>query len=120
MAHWGSMLCATTLRNHDTHSTKVLRIAVLVLALQPAIGHARTLELRADSLRSAVAIANGLHARLDWPDAASSGSLRIDANVIDAPGYGYRFSNVHWECPLTRDGNGSDRGCAKLRVPLRR
>jgi len=100
------MLCATTLRNHDAPSITVLRIAVLALALLPAIGHARTLDLRADSLRSAVAVANGLHARLDWPDAAPSGSLRIDADAIDASRYGYQFSNVHWECPLTRDGNG--------------
>ena len=106
MAHWASMLCATTLGNHDALLIKVLRIAVLALAWVPAIGHARTLDLRADSLRSAVAIADGLHARLDWPDAAQNGSLRIDADAIDASAYGYRFSNVHWECPLTRDRNG--------------
>lgn len=106
MAHWRSMLCATTLGNHDAPSTKVLRSAALALALLPAIGHARTMDLRADSLRSAVAIATGLHARLEWPDAASSGTLRINADAIDASGYGYRFSNVHWECPLARDDNG--------------
>jgi len=100
------MLRATTLGNHDAPSIKVLRIAALAMAMLPAIGHARTMELRADSLHSAIAIANGLRARLDWPDTAASGSLRIDADAIDAPGYGYRFSNVHWECPLTRDGNG--------------
>ena len=106
MAHWASMLRATTLRNHDAPSIKVPHIAVLALALLPAIGHARTLDMRVDSLRSAVAIANGLHARLDWPDTAPTGALRIDADAIDASAYGYRFSNVHWECPLTRDGNG--------------
>ncbi|HEV2606627.1 MAG TPA: hypothetical protein VGT79_01470, partial [Xanthomonadaceae bacterium] len=106
MAHWGSMLCATTLGNHDALSIRALRIAALALALLPTIGHARTLDMRADSLRSAVAIANGLHARLDWPDTAPSGALRIDADAIEASGYGYQFSNVHWECPLTRDGNG--------------
>jgi hypothetical protein len=100
------MLRATTLRNHDAPSIKVLCIAVLALALLPAVGQARTLELRADSLRSPVAIATGLHARLDWPDTATSGSLRIDADTIDASGYGYRFNKVHWECPVMRDGNG--------------
>ncbi len=67
---------------------------------------ARTLELRADSLHSAVARASGLHAQLVWPDAASSGSLSIDAVSIDATAYGYKFGKVHWECPLTRDASG--------------
>ena len=99
------MQCTTTIRNYDAFAMTVLRIAMLSLLL-PTAGHARTLELRADSLHSAVAIASGLHVQLVWPDAAPRGQLRIDADSLDASAYGYRFSHVHWECPLTRDGSG--------------
>ena len=106
MAHCGSMLRATTPRNHDAPTMRALRLVVLALALPSAVSHARTLELRADSLRSPAATANGLHAQLVWPDAAPSGLLRLDADTINASAYGYKFSKVHWECPLTRDGKG--------------
>ncbi len=100
------MLRATTLRNHDASTTGLPHIAALALVLLPVVGHARTLALRADSMRSAVATVHGLHAQLDWPDATSNGTLRIDADTIDASRYGYKFGKVHWECRLTRDGKG--------------
>jgi hypothetical protein len=94
----------TPLRNHRTFANAALCTALLSLLL-PVAAFARTLDLHADSLQSAVATAIGLHVQLDWPDAAPSGRLRIDADVLDASTYGYRFSNLHWECPLTRDAS---------------
>ncbi len=75
-------------------------------ALLVAAAHARTLELHADSLRSPAATATGLDVRLDWPDGAATGNLRLDADAVDASAYGYRFDRLHWECPLARDGKG--------------
>lgn len=74
-------------------------------AIAPA--WARHLEMRADSLRSAVAVATGLHLRLDADDAAQGGRLRIDADRVDAEDFGYAFRDVHWECPLSRDKAGA-------------
>ncbi len=88
----------------------------LLLSLLCAPVLARTLELHADAMRSAVATVNGLHVRLVWPDAASSGLLRIDADMLDASGYGYKFSNVHWECPLSRDRSGGWRCDGSVRT----
>ncbi len=99
-----SMLRAPNLRNHETRVHALSPGIALLLALPLSTPlQARTLELHADSLHSDVATANGLRVQLDWPDAAASGSLRIDAATVDAAAYGYRFVNVHWECPLTRD-----------------
>ena len=109
------MQCTSTLRNHRSLASTALCIALLSL-LWPVVGWARTLELRADSLHSGVATANGLHVQVDWPEAASSGRLRIDAVTLDASAYGYRFGNVHWDCPLTRDRQGGWRCDGNLRA----
>jgi hypothetical protein len=99
------MLGPSRLRNLRPSARTALWVAAS-LALQPMVGHARTLEMHVDSVRSSVAAANGLHARLDWADGAASGTLRVDADAVEAAGLGYAFSGLHWECPLIRDSKG--------------
>ena len=107
MAHCRSMLCATILRNQGAPAIAALRVAALLALLAfPAAGRARTFELHADSLQSPLAQVKGLHVQLSVPDPAVAGLLRIDADVLVAPDYGYTFRNVHWDCPLTRDLQG--------------
>ncbi len=100
------MLCAIILRNHKASAIAALRMAALALLVIPAAGRARTFELHADFLQSPLALVKGLHVQLSVPDPAAAGLLRIDADTLDAPDYGYSFRNVHWECPLTRDRQG--------------
>src|SRR5438105_4713240 len=105
MAHCASMLGPPRLRNRRPSAWTAFGVAA-PLALCAVAGHARTLDVHVDLLRSSVAAASGLHARLDWPDGAASGVLRVDADTVDAQGLGYAFSALHWECPLFRDGKG--------------
>lgn len=95
----------TTLRNC---------LALLSLLAVPPL-QARVLELDAVALHSAVANASGIHARLDWPDAASQGRLQLDVDAIEAPDFGYRFRQLHWECVLLRDGGNGWRCGGSLR-----
>jgi hypothetical protein len=110
------MLRATDIRNHDPLAITASRIVVLSLLLLPVAGYARTLELRATSLQSGIATASGLHVRLEWSDTATTGQLQIDADMLDAPAYGYRYNKLHWECPLIHDGSGGWRCVGRIRA----
>ena len=80
---------------------------VLLAWLAASQLHARVLELRAVALHSALVDASGIHARVDWPDLATQGRLRLDVAALDASALGYHFRQLHWDCVLLRDiGNG--------------
>ncbi|GAB3383148.1 hypothetical protein GCM10027432_12540 [Lysobacter fragariae] len=57
-------------------------------------------------ITTAVAALEGVRVRLDWPDGADSGTLRLQAAKVDAPDLGYRFRDLDWRCALQRDGQG--------------
>jgi len=103
MAHCISMLGPSRLRNRCTARAAPLA----ALGLLACAAQARTLELGVDSVRSSVAEATGLHARLEWPDGAATGRLSVDAATVTAPGLGYAFARLHWECPLVRASAGA-------------
>jgi hypothetical protein len=75
-----------------------------LLALAPA--RARTLEARIARVTTGVATLQDVRVRLDWPAQAPQCELTLSAGRIDAPDLGYRYRDLHWRCPLQRDGNG--------------
>ena len=81
---------------------------ILLLLLGPAwlawapAGQARTLEARIERIDSPVAVLHQVRARLEWPEQAPRGRLRITAARVLAPELGYAFENLAWECPLER------------------
>jgi hypothetical protein len=95
----------TTLRNC---------FALLSLMLASSL-QARVMDLRVASMHSSVANAAGVHARIDWPDAAVQGRLLLDIDALDAADFGYRFRQLHWDCALIRDGSDGWRCSGLLR-----
>lgn len=87
------------------------RDGFLILALVTALLAAPTVSATRVSaqvavVRTAIAEAKGLQARLDWPDGADSGQLSVEIGRVDAPTFGYRFDKLSWQCALQRDGEG--------------
>lgn len=64
------------------------------------------MRLRAARIRTGIATMERVQVQLDWPADAAQGRLRLRVGSLDAPGLGYRFRNVDWQCPLRRDGAG--------------
>ena len=85
----------------------ILTVAcIALLASLPQASLARTLQARIAKVSNAVVVLQGVRVRLDWPADATQGDLRIEAASLDAPDLGYRYRNVDWRCPLSRDGSG--------------
>jgi hypothetical protein len=84
----------------------LLVTAFAVLAVLPAAGQARVLQARIARVDSAVATLDRVSVRLDWPAQASQGRLTLRAARVEAPDLGYRWTNLEWNCPLWRDGQG--------------
>jgi len=77
---------------------------------------AESMTLRAARLRTALATLDGLRVDLDWPAEAPAGRLRLQAARLDAPGLGYAFRTLDWQCALARDGAGGWRCDGPLRA----
>lgn len=75
-----------------------------LLAAPPA--HARSLSARIAKVTTPVAVLQDVRVRLEWPASAPTGALRLSAASLDAPDLGYRLRDLHWQCPLQRDGRG--------------
>ena len=85
---------------------RLLRVASLIaLVAWGDVATAATAQAKIARVRTAVATLEGVRVQLDWPDAAPQGTLRLQAARIDAPGLGYRFRDVAWQCPLSHAGN---------------
>jgi hypothetical protein len=67
---------------------------------------ARSLAARISKVTTPVATFQGVRVHLDWPASASQGTLSLSAERVEAPELGYRFRDLHWQCPLQRDGEG--------------
>ena len=90
-------------------------LAVLLAALSlPA--PARTAKGRIATVSTPVATLRGVRVQLDWPADAASGTLQLWAGDVDAPDLGYRYRDLHWRCPLLRDGHGGLRCDGVLRA----
>ena len=99
-----------------------LCLALLAIALaMPA--HARTAKVRIARVDTAVATLEGVRARLDWPAGATSGELQVWAREAVAADLGYRYRDLHWRCPLHREGRDGWRCDGEVRsgraAPLR-
>ncbi len=79
---------------------------VLSAALWPPLAQARTATADIARIRTGIATLEQVHVRLDWPKNADRGTLQLRVGTLDAPGLGYAFRNVTWQCPLLRDGDG--------------
>lgn len=80
-------------------------MTAIAFAACSGVAAAATAQARIARVSTAVATLENVRVQLDWPDAAPQGVLRLQAARIDAPGLGYRFGDVAWQCPLSRAGN---------------
>ncbi|MBK7206621.1 MAG: hypothetical protein IPH90_11725 [Thermomonas sp.] len=76
----------------------------LLAALSAAAADARGMQARIDRVVTPVATLEQVRVRVDWPAGASTGELQLWAGRVDAPDLGYRYRDLHWRCPLQRDG----------------
>ncbi|BDU17220.1 hypothetical protein [Lysobacter auxotrophicus] len=83
----------------------LLAASAIALCAWSDIASAATAKAKIAKVSTAVATLEGVRIQLDWPDAAPQGTLRLQAARIDAPGLGYRFRDVAWQCPLSHAGN---------------
>ena len=62
------------------------------------------MDARIVRINTGVATVQGVQVHLDWPEGATVGRLHLTARRVDAPGLGYAFRDVDWNCALTRHG----------------
>jgi len=99
-------------------SSRILRILLSLLcvaALWPQPSAARSATARIARVETGVATLERVEVRLDWAAEATSGTLRLRAGRLRSPDLGYDFSDVAWQCPLSRDGKGGWRCDGELR-----
>lgn len=95
----------------------MLRLLPWLLLACIGPGQARTLTAKIARVVTPVATLEGVAVRLDWPAQASRGELTVSARRIAAQDLGYRYADVSWHCPLSRDGQGGWRCDGTLRAP---
>lgn len=90
-------------------SRAILRLllccALTVPLLVAGQAQARTMQARIARVTLPMTVLTGVRVRLDWPAQSPQGRLQVVAARIDAPGLGYRFDNVTWQCPVSRVRN---------------
>ena len=86
----------------------------LLLALPAS---AEVLQARVKSLRTGAGSMQDVQLRLDWPQGASEGSLRLQARSVELPSLSWRGQQVDWRCPLRRAGKDGWRCDGVVRLP---
>ena len=76
----------------------------LLAALGAPPGSARGMQARIDKVATPVATLEQVRVRVDWAADAQAGELQLWAGRVDAPDLGYRYRDLHWRCPLRREG----------------
>ena len=90
---------------------------VLLLILCAACPlQAKVLTARIAQLKTGVGTLQAVTLRLDWPEGAPSGSLRLQAGKLDFPSLSYQARNLDWRCPLLRAADGGWRCDGPLRA----
>lgn len=89
----------------------IVRLLALVvgmagLAAPVADAQARVATARIERVETPVATLHDVVVELRWPTGAPRGTLRLRAGRMEAPGLGYRFRALDWQCPLQRDAQG--------------
>ena len=86
-------------------SRRIITASLALLAsLGAGAGQARGMQARIDRVVTPLATLEQVRVRVDWPEGASTGELQLWAGRVDAPDLGYRYRDLHWRCPLRRDG----------------
>ncbi|MFP7723763.1 hypothetical protein [Lysobacter sp. A3-1-A15] len=83
-----------------------LAVGAALLAAWPSSAVARAATARIDRVVTPMATLQGVRVRLEWPEGAGQGRLRLQARHLEAPDLGYRFSDLDWQCLLQRAGDG--------------
>lgn len=94
---------------------RILLLLVLCALFWPHAAQARTATADIARIRTGLATLEQVNVRLDWSKTADSGTLKLRVGKLDAPGLGYAFRNLTWQCPLQRDGEGGWRCDGELR-----
>ncbi|WP_242108100.1 hypothetical protein [Luteimonas aquatica] len=92
-------------------------LCALALCLPMASAGARVLSAKIARVSTPVATLQGVEVRLDWPARAAGGELQLRASRVEAPDLGYRFRDLRWRCPLSRDAQGGWRCDGVLQAP---
>lgn len=96
----------------------LLPVALGLALIAPAAAQtsdARILNAKIQRVTTAVATLEQVQVRLDWPATAPQGRLTVQARTVVAPDLGYRFQDLHWQCPLQHNGHGGWRCDGELR-----
>ena len=96
-------------------ATAAIALLLAMLAAAPCV-QARGMQARIGRVVTPVATLDQVRVRVDWPDGAPRGELRLAAARVDAPDLGYRLREVDWRCALERDGRGGWRCHGQVRA----
>lgn len=80
---------------------------MLCVVVGAATAQARSVEARIDRVATGLAEARDVVLRLDWPEDARTGRLRLQARSVDADSLGYAWRGLRWDCELERDASGT-------------
>ena len=87
----------------------------LLAALAALPASARGLQAKIAKVTTPVATLEQVRVRVDWAAGADSGELQLWAGRVEAPDLGYRYRDLHWRCPLRREGKDGWRCEGELR-----
>lgn len=91
-------------------------VLLTALASTPFPGAAaRVGDMRIERIETAVAVLHDVQVRLEWPQGAETGALRLHSAQAEAPALGYRFRDLLWTCPLRRPEIGAWRCDGEVR-----
>ena len=109
--------------------TTCLAASLVVLGMFPVpAAHAQAVQPRVAQVKiarvtTAVATLEQVRVRVEWPADAQAGELQLWAGRVEAPDLGYVFRDLHWRCPLRREGRDGWRCDGEVRssraAPLR-
>lgn len=87
----------------------------LLATLCATPAHARSMQAKIGKISTPVATLEQVRVRVDWAADAEAGELQLWAGRVDAPDLGYRYRDLHWRCPLRREGKDGWRCDGALR-----
>ena len=84
----------------------ILTLLLLLACLGATTAHAteptRVAGARIARISTSAATLHDVRVRLEWAPGAAAGELSLQAALVEAPGLGYRYRDLHWHCPLQR------------------
>ena len=77
-------------------------VLLATLLLASPLAQSRVMQARIAKIATPVATLEQVRVKLDWPDAATVGTLDLWAARVDASDLGYSYRDLHWQCRLLR------------------